>query len=77
MDGSVPRRFRRLVVGAAVVLCSVALIPASVLLLMVVDRSAPVDWSQLSDVSQALGIASALLSGGALIAVAISIRLQS
>jgi hypothetical protein len=77
MDGSVPRRFRRLVVGATVVLCSVALIPVSVLLLMVVSRSAQVDWNQLSDVSQALGIASALLSGAALIAVAISIRLQS
>jgi hypothetical protein len=58
-------------------MCSLALIPASILLLVLADYYSPVDWNRLSDVGQALSIASALLSGGALIALVISIRLQA
>ncbi len=72
------RRFDRSIAWTATVaICSLALIPASILLLVMADRYSPVDWNRLSSVGQALSIASALLSGGALIALVISIRLQS
>lgn len=71
-------RFNRSLGWATVVtICSLALLPASILLLVLAERLSPVDWNRLSDVGQALGIASALLSGGALIALVISLRLQS
>jgi hypothetical protein len=77
-DGDVTARFNRSLGWAAIVtFSSLALIPASILLLVLADRFSPVDWGRLSDVGQALGIASALLSGGALIALVISLRLQS
>lgn len=71
------RGIRRTIGWVTVTLCALALTLASILLLILADQYAPVDWNRLSDVSQALSIVSALLSGGALIAVVISIRLQS
>ncbi|GAA5127720.1 DUF6082 family protein [Pseudonocardia adelaidensis] len=78
MDDDVTRRFDgRIGWTAITTVCGLALIPASTLLLVLADLYSPVDWARLSNVGQALSIASALLSGGALIALVISIRLQS
>lgn len=77
MEPELTRNVHRLVLWLTIVLASAALIPTSVLLLSLVEKYFQVDWARLSDIGQALGIASALLSGGALIAVVVSIRLQA
>jgi hypothetical protein len=70
-------RGRRLWESVAILLAAIALLPTSVLLLVVIDKSFAVDWSRLSNVGQALSVVSALLSGGALVGVVVSIRLQA
>ncbi len=61
----------------AILLAAITFIPISVLLLVVVDKAFPVDWPRLGNIGQALSVVSALLSGGALVGVVMSIRLQA
>jgi hypothetical protein len=71
---------RRLAVGVMVVLaviCAVAVLILSPLVLLLVGALFHVDWTQLSNIGQSYTGISAILSAGALIGVVISIRLQS